>query len=814
MKVGQIISGTEWHPSRTYEGQRPTVSVLLPTFRRGASGLFLKAARSVLEQEVGDLELIVVDDGSTDGTADQIRDLMAEDERVHCLRHPRNVGLPAISEYEAYGKARGEYIAFAFDDDEFHPWAIGELRREARERQRAVVHGYVELYVREEGTGKIQKVGDFGRGYTPQALLRSNNYISNNSVLLHRSVLERVGLYDPHVCMARLCDWDLLRRIAEHYTVTAVEVAVGKVWGPSTTDSVGHTYLTEPWLSLEWMNRDRDERLRPDRFEDYDVLAVPEDLSREARLAIEDLIPQFRTRSWFPAPAVPPPAPTPTLPEGHILVVVASYAHSVTLCFDRVPAAYRPRVRVIHYGAWNDGLPEEMVGASAVIFVRALFHFIYWIELARRLGVPHYYFLDDNLMLLSGEKAFEKEYASYTDDNVREMLRSFSGVLLSSEALIDYFQERGLHEEMFYYPPIATPLEDYEPRPGPYKEAVRVGYLGGSHRDAAFQEQVVPAIASLAPRHRIELVVMGMPEGCLGEAVGVPVRYLPYEVSYDLALRNFSAAGVDILAHPGGDTANNRFKTLNVLINAASVGAAAVLSDRPPYDRLVSGEVALICDRDPASWAAAIERLVTDGRERARLAAAAARFCEQEFSGARNASVLASLLIRHPAPGLLVKDVRFRKAIAHYKQHPAGPPTAPGAGGPVAGAVTVPVSRRISYDVRATTPTISEVATVIGTMGRPVTGTVTLQVRDGRGGGVLREAALPIRGLVDWARMTFTFDELEETDGRELVLRFLVSTDNRIALFESSTDCKSLRRRVLRKLGIDYRGRDLVHTMR
>ena len=99
----------------------------MPTFRRGNDGSFLKAANSILAQSLRDIELIVVDDGSRDGTARQIEDLMTADGRVSCLRHPENIGLPAISEYEAFVRARGEYIAFGFDDFVFGPSALSDL---------------------------------------------------------------------------------------------------------------------------------------------------------------------------------------------------------------------------------------------------------------------------------------------------------------------------------------------------------------------------------------------------------------------------------------------------------------------------------------------------------------------------------------------------------------------------------------------------------------------------------------------------------------------------------------------------------------
>ena len=133
-------------PSRDYQSAKPEVSVLLPTFRRAKSGLFEKAVQSVLHQSFESLELIIIDDASTDGTADLIARFMKEDARVSCIRHQYNIGLPAISEYEGYMRARGEYIAFIFDDNEWEPRALEETISLMKERQIRACYGYGRLF--------------------------------------------------------------------------------------------------------------------------------------------------------------------------------------------------------------------------------------------------------------------------------------------------------------------------------------------------------------------------------------------------------------------------------------------------------------------------------------------------------------------------------------------------------------------------------------------------------------------------------------------------------------------------------------------
>ncbi|MCY7278992.1 MAG: glycosyltransferase, partial [Phormidesmis sp. CAN_BIN44] len=94
----------------------PIVSVCIPTFNR--KELLAIAIDSVLQQTYQDFELIICDDGSTDGTSD----LMAQftDRRIHYLRHPQNIGKSnnMISGFQA---ATGQYFVKFDDDDRLTP---------------------------------------------------------------------------------------------------------------------------------------------------------------------------------------------------------------------------------------------------------------------------------------------------------------------------------------------------------------------------------------------------------------------------------------------------------------------------------------------------------------------------------------------------------------------------------------------------------------------------------------------------------------------------------------------------------------------
>ena len=87
---------------------KPDISIILPTYCRGDNGLLKRAIESVLAQTHSSFELIVMDDGSTDSTAEVVSGYVNTDDRVIHVRHERNCGLPALRVNEGLLMARGE----------------------------------------------------------------------------------------------------------------------------------------------------------------------------------------------------------------------------------------------------------------------------------------------------------------------------------------------------------------------------------------------------------------------------------------------------------------------------------------------------------------------------------------------------------------------------------------------------------------------------------------------------------------------------------------------------------------------------------
>jgi len=277
----------------------PLVSVVLPTHARGGNGLLERAVRSVLSQDFASLELIVVDDGSTDGSEQLLSALAADDPRLVHVRHERNSGLPALRVNEGIELARGEYLAFQFDDDAWRAGALGSLVEEAkRQREPSVVVGRTRLTA--PGGEWILPLVDLNL-----VNLYEQNRLANNAVLLPRHLLERHGMFDCHIGMRRLCDWDLWLRLLRHVPFVVIDTVVSDV----VEGNQGAIGRTVPWdLTLFRFLHDipRDGALSPGRWRDYSVdsLAVgevelPPGIRR--RLYEDQIVPFYlRRRHLFP----------------------------------------------------------------------------------------------------------------------------------------------------------------------------------------------------------------------------------------------------------------------------------------------------------------------------------------------------------------------------------------------------------------------------------------------------------------------------------------------------------------------------------
>jgi glycosyltransferase involved in cell wall biosynthesis len=173
--------------------------------------------RSALAQTEHDLELVVVDDGSTDDTAERVERISRDDSRVRLLRQA-NRG-PSAARNAGLAAARGSYVSTLDSDDLWLPTYL-ERMAAVLERHPDAGFAYTDAWVLDTPTGRVRATTEMAYQRPPlpppadpDAFLRElleRNFVYN-SVTLRRSVLDRVSGYDERLWTGE--DWELWLRI-------------------------------------------------------------------------------------------------------------------------------------------------------------------------------------------------------------------------------------------------------------------------------------------------------------------------------------------------------------------------------------------------------------------------------------------------------------------------------------------------------------------------------------------------------------------------------------------------------------------------
>lgn len=200
---------------RVSENAGPAVSVVLPVFNAAAT--LKRALDSVLGQSLRDLEVLVVDDGSSDGSP-AIAETIG-DAHVRCLRHPRNLGAAAARNTGVLA-AKGRYVAFIDADDEWMPDKLARQVRwlaDAEPEVAAVCTGFI---MHREGRESGQVRIPLARRGWAKELLDVCPVAPGATLMVERRVFDDIGLFCTE--LERFEDWDWLLRYLTRYDLAMV----------------------------------------------------------------------------------------------------------------------------------------------------------------------------------------------------------------------------------------------------------------------------------------------------------------------------------------------------------------------------------------------------------------------------------------------------------------------------------------------------------------------------------------------------------------------------------------------------------------
>jgi len=234
----------------------PKISVVIPTYNR--VGQVQKAIESVLGQTVSDLEVIVVDDGSSDGTGQMLRKVYGDRIRYY---YQANQGASAARN-KGISEARGEWIAF-LDSDDF--WENEKLEWQLKALEQfgpncGACYTDVRLFNHPE-TRTLFEMGEKGYQHdttmgvnreVPRLLVRSPGagmLVFIGSVLARTDAVRKIGGCDPNLPFGE--DSDFLFRLAMLTEFCYVNRPL--VWFDRSPGEVRHVGVTADWNRLEFV---------------------------------------------------------------------------------------------------------------------------------------------------------------------------------------------------------------------------------------------------------------------------------------------------------------------------------------------------------------------------------------------------------------------------------------------------------------------------------------------------------------------------------------------------------------------------------
>ena len=184
----------------------PLISVIIPTYN--GEKTILETIQSLQQQSFRDLEIIVINDGSTDGTVELLKQIAEPRLKIFSYE---NGGLP-VARNRGIDRATGDYITFIDADDLWTPDKLeSQLAALQQNPQAGVAYSWT-AFINEKSEFLYAWEPIYYQGNVYPQLLVKNFISSGSNILARREFIEAAGRFDPTLKSAE--DWDYYIRIA------------------------------------------------------------------------------------------------------------------------------------------------------------------------------------------------------------------------------------------------------------------------------------------------------------------------------------------------------------------------------------------------------------------------------------------------------------------------------------------------------------------------------------------------------------------------------------------------------------------------
>lgn len=182
------------------------VSIVIPTYNR--ADILIHAIQSCLNQVYKNIEIIVVDDGSIDNTAEVVADLIRRDSRIKYFKK-ENAGLSNALNY-GFKHAKGDYLTWTSDDNYYTKEAIQKMLSFLKQKKCSFVYcDYYRFYKKYPKKVKHIKL--------PESDILTQRNCIGPCFLYSRKVLDNIGTYDSETKLAE--DYDYWIRTSKKFSI-------------------------------------------------------------------------------------------------------------------------------------------------------------------------------------------------------------------------------------------------------------------------------------------------------------------------------------------------------------------------------------------------------------------------------------------------------------------------------------------------------------------------------------------------------------------------------------------------------------------
>lgn len=225
------------------------VSVIIPTYKRPDT--LDRAIRSVLDQSVKDVEVIVVDDNNPDTEGRALTEAkmtqFAEEPRVRYIKHERNKNGSAARNTGARA-ATGEWVAFLDDDDEYLPKKLESQLSALEGRDEEWACCYSKYATRKQGKEPVESNEHREGNLYLEALMREFHIASGSNLIVRKTAFDAINGFDES--FIRNQDIEFLTRLLQKF-----KIAYSDYCGLIVNLHTNHSYFDEQEIIDQYVAR-------------------------------------------------------------------------------------------------------------------------------------------------------------------------------------------------------------------------------------------------------------------------------------------------------------------------------------------------------------------------------------------------------------------------------------------------------------------------------------------------------------------------------------------------------------------------------